>query len=416
MLKKLLLIILFAVLLASCDNNESLGSMSADSTPTQANDVVAPASIEKKVGYVTTDNFEAEVIKSEIPVLVDFTAVWCLPCKVVDPIISDLYPEMLGRAKVVKLDIDESPEIYEMLGVNGVPNILFFNDGIEQDRIVSPQPREVYVKYLEAMIEGKSTLDVSLELLDEPDFRRHFILTRKISDIEKALAKYPSLLTDAFENGQSPLSLILNSPSIRQNDQIALTLAQNPEISTLDLIGLGRCDEFAQAAARNPDIVNQIDADGNSAMLSALNRFSRLENGGCLEMLLGMDIDLSQESNQEKTLGRMVVIMDDSVLLKRFLDAGMDPEFTDFEGRNSLHWAASYGRSESVRTLLKHGVDPDIETANGKTAAQIVQDSIQRTIDNAVAGTYGVTLEDPDIQERINSKKQLLTILEGEAL
>ena len=167
-----------------------------------------------QVVLLNGDNFEREVYQADVPVLVDFTATWCVPCKEVDPIVESLAPEMAGRAKIGKLDIDESPGIYRGLGVNGVPHVLFFRDGEEQDRIAGVQSRETYVDYIEAMIAGKSAFDASLSFLDDDAFRRHFVVSRPVEDLERALPDRPNLLVEPFENGQTPLSLILISPSI----------------------------------------------------------------------------------------------------------------------------------------------------------------------------------------------------------
>ena len=76
----------------------------------------SPADSGPTVTYVTAETFDEEVLRSDVPVLVDFTATWCVPCKVVDPIIMSLYPEMAPRARIFKLDIDKDLEIYQRLG------------------------------------------------------------------------------------------------------------------------------------------------------------------------------------------------------------------------------------------------------------------------------------------------------------
>lgn len=111
------------------------------------------------------------VLESSLPVLVDFTATWCGPCKILDPIIDGLMPEMSGQAKIFKLDIDESPEIYAQFQLTGVPTVVFFNKGNEQDRTIGPQSREVYIKYLEGLRRGTPALDKKIALLGEDSFR-----------------------------------------------------------------------------------------------------------------------------------------------------------------------------------------------------------------------------------------------------
>lgn len=74
-------------------------------------------------------NFEDEVLKSSTPVLVDFTATWCGPCKVLAPIVDQLADELAGKVKVGKLDVDDSPVTAGKLGIRGVPTVMVFKNG-----------------------------------------------------------------------------------------------------------------------------------------------------------------------------------------------------------------------------------------------------------------------------------------------
>lgn len=330
------------------------------------------------VVLLNSDNFDQEVYQADIPVLVDFTATWCVPCKVVDPIVESLAPEMAGRAKIAKLDIDESHDIYRGLGVNGVPHVLFFRDGEEQDRIVGVQSRETYVDYLEAMIDGKSAFEASLSFLDDDAFRRHFVVSRPVEDLEKALPKRPDLLVEPFENGQTPLSLILISPSIRQNAQIDLALTHDPTISTADLAGLGRCEELKAALADDSEAASRPNPDGASPLWVALMRSHRLEDRSCLRTLLDAGADPSREQADRFHLARPLVLQEDIDLLREFLDRGMDPESTNDEGYNLLHWASVYSMVDGASLLLERGVDTSAKTHQGQTALDIVRDRRER--------------------------------------
>ena len=372
---------------------------------------------EPEVTYVTTENFDEEVLQSSIPVLVDFTATWCVPCKVVDPIIMSLYPEMAGRAKVFKLDIDEDPEIYQRLGVNGVPHILFFNEGQEQDRIVSPQPREVYVQYLEALIDGRSTLEVSLQLIEEDEFRRHFILSRSLEDLGEALDEYPDLLSEPFENGQTPLSLILNSPNYRQDDQIEFALAHGAQPTTRDLVGLGRCDDFTAAVAEDPEAVNRPDPDGATPLYLSLARSYRLKDGDCIRTVLDAGADPRTNTSQRYALIRTVVLTRDPALIADLLDRGLDSEKTDQIGWNMLHWAASYQYPDVVSLLVGRGSNLAATNDKGETAADIVRRRRDRAVKALEDGVdaYGRAVAGESrayYQESVEKAGQLLAILE----
>ena len=368
---------------------------------------------ESLVAYVSTENFESEVLKSDIPVLVDFTAEWCVPCKIVDPIIESLMPEMDGRAKVFKLDIDESPEVYGQLRVNGVPHVLFFNNGEEQERISSPQEREIYVEYLNALIEGTSAMEVTAKLLDQDAFRRHYILTKGVEVVESTMEGYPDLLTRRFENSLTPLSLILNFPSVRQDELIKLALAQDPPITPNDLVGLGRCQEFVEAVKQDSDVLNRLDPDGNSPLTTAMSRSHRLEED-CVGIILDMGPDLSTGGSRSMT--RSVVLLNDDKLLSRFLELGWDPETRDTTGKNALHWAALYGYLGNVRVLLEFGVDHTVKTTDGETAAQIVQRALDRRLELIEQNSSQLTeAQLAEIEENVREMEGLVALLDGSA-
>ena len=78
---------------------------------------------------ITDDSFETDVLKSEIPVLIDFWAEWCGPCKVLGPIIDDLAPEFDGKVKFTKLNIDENPSTAPKYGIRGIPTLMIFKSG-----------------------------------------------------------------------------------------------------------------------------------------------------------------------------------------------------------------------------------------------------------------------------------------------
>ncbi|MCS6806259.1 MAG: thioredoxin [Acidobacteriota bacterium] len=85
---------------------------------------------------VTDSTFEQEVLNSDKPVLVDFSAVWCGPCKMLEPTVRAIADEYAGRVHVYKLDIDQSPLTPARYGVRGVPTLILFKDGQERDRII----------------------------------------------------------------------------------------------------------------------------------------------------------------------------------------------------------------------------------------------------------------------------------------
>ena len=95
---------------------------------------------------VTEESFESEVLQASLPVLVDFSAVWCGPCKMLDPLVKQLAGEWDGRVKVVKVDADQCPEIVGQYGVMGIPTLILFKDGQVAERLSGYQPKDKLVK------------------------------------------------------------------------------------------------------------------------------------------------------------------------------------------------------------------------------------------------------------------------------
>ncbi len=98
---------------------------------------------------VNEESFEDEVLKADLPVLVDFSAEWCGPCKMVDPIVHELSEDWAGKVKVVKIDADESPGILIKYGIMGIPTLMFFVNGEVKERVTGYQPKKRLVKKFE---------------------------------------------------------------------------------------------------------------------------------------------------------------------------------------------------------------------------------------------------------------------------
>ena len=98
------------------------------------------------------NNFQQEVLESSIPVLVDLWAPWCMPCRMISPIVEELGNDNQGKLKVCKLNTDENQNIAARYGIQGIPTLLFFKDGQEVDRIVGVTPKPIIQKKLDAIL------------------------------------------------------------------------------------------------------------------------------------------------------------------------------------------------------------------------------------------------------------------------
>jgi thioredoxin 1 len=112
-----------------------------------------------KVGYIlmasagvleiTDGNFEAEVANSSVPVLLDFWAAWCAPCRMLAPTVEAIAKDYDGKAKVGKLNVDENNEISAKYGIKGIPTLILFKNGVEQERVVGATTKDNIARMLD---------------------------------------------------------------------------------------------------------------------------------------------------------------------------------------------------------------------------------------------------------------------------
>ena len=101
---------------------------------------------------ITDDNFDVEVTKSDKPVLIDFWAAWCGPCRMIAPIMEEIAVEYEGKAIIGKVDVDENQQIAIKLGVRSIPTLLIFKDGQLKDTIIGAVPKSQIVTKLNAAL------------------------------------------------------------------------------------------------------------------------------------------------------------------------------------------------------------------------------------------------------------------------
>ena len=101
---------------------------------------------------ITDANFEELVLKSEKPVIVDFWAVWCGPCRMVGPIVQEIGEDYKDKAVVGKLDVDHNPESARKFGIRNIPTVLYFKNGEVVDKQVGAAPKTAFVAKLDALL------------------------------------------------------------------------------------------------------------------------------------------------------------------------------------------------------------------------------------------------------------------------
>ncbi len=110
-----------------------------------------------KTIVLNDDNFESEVLNSEIPVLVDLWAEWCGPCRALAPVIEEIAEDYDGKLKVGKLNVDENPGVPSAYDIRSIPTLIVFKDGAAQERVVGALPKNHIVDLIESILEWKKT-------------------------------------------------------------------------------------------------------------------------------------------------------------------------------------------------------------------------------------------------------------------
>ena len=101
---------------------------------------------------VGDDSFEREVLQSTTPVLIDFWAPWCAPCRAIAPVVEELAVEYAGKLKILKMNVDDNPRTPSRYGVRGIPNLILFQNGQVKEQIVGAVPKAQLVKAISTIV------------------------------------------------------------------------------------------------------------------------------------------------------------------------------------------------------------------------------------------------------------------------
>jgi thioredoxin 1 len=101
------------------------------------------------IAHVSDDSFQADVIQSDVPVLVDFWAEWCSPCKMIAPILEEMAPDYEGRLNIAKVDVDANPKVPQQYGIRSIPTLILFKNGVVEAQQVGAVSKKQLIEFLE---------------------------------------------------------------------------------------------------------------------------------------------------------------------------------------------------------------------------------------------------------------------------
>jgi len=109
------------------------------------------------VSEVSDSSFEKDVLQSDKPVLVDFWAAWCAPCRMLEPTVDAVAEKYMANARVVKVNVDDNPSISQRYGIKGIPTLILFKGGKEEERVVGATSREAISRMIDKHVSGAAT-------------------------------------------------------------------------------------------------------------------------------------------------------------------------------------------------------------------------------------------------------------------
>ena len=311
---------------------------------------------------VTDQNFEAIVLKSDVPVVVDFWAPWCGPCKTVGRIMEELAETFRGKAHITKVNIDQATTVARDCGVSGLPTVLIFRDGRRLESIHGNKPISVYVKALESLLQDRGN-NTSI-----PEGETIFtaIRSREQALIEAFIEQQPEQL-NADQNGRSPLMEALLTGD---RQVIQMLNASKPAQNIFELAGCGPLSILEEMIAAAPGKVCEKSAEGYLPL-----HFAALGNRGeAVRILLkaGATIDeLTAGTVEPKTFFYQLMASNSLESLSVLLENGLDPNRQlNSSSEFLLHIAAGIENEKAYDLLCRFGADESLENHHGDTAKQ----------------------------------------------
>ena len=303
-------------------------------------------------------DFDQIVMKSDIPVLLDFWASWCGPCQALNPVIEQLADDFVGRAKIVKIDIEKDQDLASEFGVRSIPHLTIVKKGEANQTIASVRTLPGLSKLLSAFVDRSDVLRALKEDLDDPEIRRTYFETASIGDLIDAITARPDYVNapidDEFEI--SPAThFLLND----DRERFAVFRNNGAVLSATDLAMADLNGElYALLQSKTASAFQGLRSGTEYSDLLA----SILHKPDQLEIFVRAGINMSALADIDRdTFYRQLInsSFEDETLLPRLMDAGLNYSTETEEGLTAYHFACVLQRVDTKIWLLENGFGPE---------------------------------------------------------
>lgn len=305
-----------------------------------------------KVVNTTDVNFEQDVLNSDVPVVLDFWAQWCGPCKALSPTLDQLAEKYAGKVKIVKIDTESNPELCRKYRVRGIPHVLLLDNGEVVSDIGNMRTLSQLSTILDGHLSGQDKTTNMEANLDDLAIRTDYLLDADIDRVRAYLTANPGFINEPLQRGNKALSVAIR---YKLAERVELFLEMGADTNLYDNICLGNLDAVKEIIEQDNSVLNPTEDGANSPLVPAI------ENGQkqMFDYLLSAGADINWKSARgDYPIYKAPLMEDDLDAIKWMKERGLDLKVFMLGGNTGLHLSAHLGFVEMSKYLLEQGIDP----------------------------------------------------------
>jgi thioredoxin 1 len=317
---------------------------------------------------ISQENFATIIENSEAPVLVDFWAPWCGPCKALNPVIEQVAENVAGQATVAKINVDDERELAQKFGVRGIPVILLFQNGKVIQNVSDLRTTAGLTEIIKSHLSGTSIEETMLKNLDDPEMLSMFLMEGDLALVEKTLQEQPQLATTPIgEHATLPISYAIMSQKM---DRVALFRKFGAKPTLNEMLMAGFIDELKETIKGLSH--QQILALSEIQEAEFYANVLMANNNELTDLLIPADADLNQPGQGDQYPILQTALRMPLELLQQLVARGLNLN-QRARGKTAIQLAV--GNLEKVKYLIAQGVDPKVTDFEGRTALDFANEA-----------------------------------------